>query len=81
MDEAVSSLLSLLLGEWMRPVRSEGLAVAVLVLVLQHGEVTGVAALCYAVLLHGLEHCAARLVGVGAVVEAAFLSHWNISRK
>ena len=81
MDEAVSSLLSLLSGEWMRQAWSESLAVAVFVLVLQHGEITGVAALCYAVLLHGLEHCAA---GSWVWVQSSkrhSCPTWNISRK
>ena len=53
---------------------SVGFAVFVLVLVVEHREVTLVAALGDVVVLDSLQHGAARLVGVGAVAEAALLA-------
>ena len=52
---------------------SEGFAVAVLVLVVEHGEVRLVAALGDVMLLDGLQHGTAGFMGMGAVAEAAVL--------
>ena len=52
---------------------SEGFAVFVLVLVVEHREVALIAALGDVVVLDSLQHGAARLVGMGAIGEAALL--------
>lgn len=50
---------------------SESLAIFALVLILEHGQVTLVAARSYIVFIKSLQHGAPGLVGMGAVVEAA----------
>ena len=51
----------------------EGFSVFSLSLVFKHGKVGSISALGYVVVFHSLAHSTARLVGMGAVAEAALI--------
>ena len=50
-----------------------GLAIFVLVLILQHGEIRLITALCDIMVLHSLEHRTTWLMGMAAIGEATLL--------